>query len=331
MQLESIQFGTRRQVRTVTKRIAIFVYENCSFLDIGLIFETFELANDLAAEMDARGPRYAVSFLSSKGGPVRCSPSICVSTSAVDPLHPGHYDALFVAGGAGAHAASCDSGTIQWFSNVFRSVRTVHAAGDGALVLRAAGLPQSRGTIIPIRPTEFALTQSPEGTSSADADIGEGAPVITALSMVKMDFDYITAEIIAEQLMPNSRRWMAPLLGEPPTSDIATKIRKAARWMEEHCDRPISIEAVAQIVSMGERTFLRHFKAEMETTPSEFLVNTRLAMVCRLLITSTLPVDKIARRCGMGSGIHLAKVFKRRFGMSATDYRDHARSGSLAS
>lgn len=177
--------------------------------------------------------------------------------------------------------------------------------------------------IIPIRPA--GQLPSPALGNDLVIDVNAGSPVITALSLIKSDFDYETAEGIAERLMPFSGRWLEPLLGDLPNANVASTIKEATRWIEEHCARPITVDDIAQSVSMGERTFLRHFKAETGMPPSEYLLRTRLDIACRLLITTTLPIDKVARRCGMRSGTRLAKIFKRRLGISASDYRNCAR------
>ena len=39
------------------------------------------------------------------------------------------------------------------------------------------------------------------------------------------------------------------------------------------------------------------------------------------LAATDLPVDKIARRCGAGSGDGLAKIFRKRLSISPTEYR----------
>jgi transcriptional regulator GlxA family with amidase domain len=233
------------------------------------------------------------------------------------------YDTLFIAGGEGASVAASDTRTREWLRRVFQTVRVVQAAGNGTLLLKGADLPNARGMIIPMRPA--GKLHDPALGSDLVADVNAGSPVITALSLIKSDFDYKTAEGIAERLMPFPGRWLEPLLGDLPNANVASTIKEATRWIEEHCARPITVDDIAQSVSMGERTFLRHFKAETGIPPSEYLLRTRLDIACRLLITTTLPIDKVARRCGMRSGTRLAKIFKRRLGISASDYRNCAR------
>ncbi|CAN7466426.1 helix-turn-helix domain-containing protein [Caballeronia sp. LjRoot34] len=322
-QAVSIEQGTRRHGHATKKRIAILVYENCSFVEIGLIVETFDLANSAALTRSGQTPHYSVSLLSSKGGRIQCSNSISMETSPLEGASPSGYDALFIAGGEGAAIAASDGRTREWLRGVFQTVRVVQAAGNGTLLLKGANLPNARGTIIPIRPA--GKLHSPALGNDLVIDVNAGSPIITALSLIKSDFDYETAEGIAERLMPFSGRWLEPLLGDLPNANVASTIKEASRWIEEHCARPITVADMAQSVSMGERTFLRHFKAETGMPPSEYLLRTRLDIACRLLITTTLPIDKVARRCGMRSGTRLAKIFKRRLGISATDYRNCAR------
>jgi transcriptional regulator GlxA family with amidase domain len=115
------------------------------------------------------------------------------------------------------------------------------------------------------------------------------------------------------------------LLGEDGGLSPGDKVRAAARWLQENCQQSISIADAAQFAAMSERNFLRRFKMEMGITPSSFLLHERLAVTCSLLTESELPVDKIARRTGMGNGDRLAKVFRKRMRISPTEFRIQSR------
>ena len=318
----SMEHDTQRHRHPTKKRIAVLVYENCSFADIGLILEAFDLANSAAASAHGQDPHYSVSLLSREGGPVQCSNCISMDTRPLDGSSSSGYDALFIAGGEGASIAAKDSRTADWLKYVLQTVPVVQAAGSGSLLLKGANSLRSRAMIVPIRPAGKQLRPTPG--SGLAIDVNAGSMLSTALSLIKNDFDYETAKGIAERLMPFLGARLEPLLGNPPDPNVASTIREATRWIEEHCARPITIDDMAQSVSMSERTFLRHFKAETGMPPSEYLLRTRLDIACRLLITTTLPIDKVARRCGMCSGMRLAKIFKRSLGISASDYRNGA-------
>ncbi|WP_343048407.1 helix-turn-helix domain-containing protein [Paraburkholderia fynbosensis] len=78
-----------------------------------------------------------------------------------------------------------------------------------------------------------------------------------------------------------------------------------------NCGTSITIEEAAQFVAMSERNFLRRCKVKMGVTPSDYLLYVRIGKCCHLLSETGLPVDKIARRCGMSSGGQLSKNFRR--------------------
>jgi transcriptional regulator GlxA family with amidase domain len=146
-----------------------------------------------------------------------------------------------------------------------------------------------------------------------------------ALLMIKRDLGVDVARGVAERLMPGSASKLVPLLGDSGTASAGDKIRTAARWLQDNCERPISVVDAAQVAAMSERNFLRRFKIEMGITPSDYLLQARLAVTCTLLTDSELPVDKIARRSGMGNGDRLAKIFRKRLLISPTEYRMQSR------
>jgi transcriptional regulator GlxA family with amidase domain len=146
-----------------------------------------------------------------------------------------------------------------------------------------------------------------------------------ALSIVKRDLGLDISRNVAERLMPGSAAKLVSILGDSGAASAGDKIRAAARWLQDNCERPISVVDAAQVAAMSERNFLRRFKIEMGITPSDYLLQARLAVTCALLTDSELPVDKIARRSGMGNGDRLAKIFRKRLMISPTEYRMQSR------
>jgi transcriptional regulator GlxA family with amidase domain len=106
---------------------------------------------------------------------------------------------------------------------------------------------------------------------------------------------------------------------------VSEKIKASAKWLETNGQRHISIDEAAQIAGMSERNFLRRFKIEMGVTPSDYLLYVRLDMSCRLLVETDLPVDKVARHCGIGCGGRLAKLFRKHLTTTPTEYRMRTR------
>lgn len=106
------------------------------------------------------------------------------------------------------------------------------------------------------------------------------------------------------------------------------KMRHVADWIASSYANPVRMQQAAALVAMSERSLLRNFTREIGVTPSAYLTQARLAHARTMLERSALPVDSIARRCGLGSGDTLAHLFRRHFDTTPTDYRRaHARAG----
>ncbi|CAB3758909.1 helix-turn-helix domain-containing protein [Paraburkholderia humisilvae] len=272
--------------------VGIVLSEGFSLLGAGIVAEAFQLANELSASARGDSVRYSVRLLSLHGGSVTCSSSVQVWTDELDARAQHAFDALFISGG-GADAARAG-----------RMSGAVASSPDGKSA--PACVTTARTTLV------FDLP-------AAQADDRFEA-VKSALTLVVRDHGIDVAREIAERLMPGSSAKLMPLLGSVGTT-VVDKVRRCAQWLRENCDRPISVSDAAQEAAMSERNFLRRFRLEMGSTPSEYLLQARLDMTCRLLAGTELPVDKIARRSGMGNGDHLAKIFRKRWSISPTEYR----------
>lgn len=102
---------------------------------------------------------------------------------------------------------------------------------------------------------------------------------------------------------------------------MSKKMRHVAEWMARNFANPVLMRQAAELVAMSERTLLRNFRREIGVTPSAYLTHVRLAHACTMLEHTALPVDSIARRCGLGSGDYLAHLFRQHFNRTTTDYR----------
>jgi transcriptional regulator GlxA family with amidase domain len=309
-----------RPSQVEVKRIAILLFDGFSLLGAGIVAEVFHMANELSSLKTRAECTYDVRFLSVEGGNVACASSVRVWTDGLDARHYGGFDALFVAGGRGAEEAAKDERIVEWVRRMNSKTTVVKAISEGRKVLEAAGIggagdAQARygNAMIQLR-------------DDASADGGDRYESMKgALMLVKRDLGLDVSRSVAERLMPGSAAKLVSILGDSGAASAGDKIRAAARWLQDNCERPISVVDAAQVAAMSERNFLRRFKIEMGITPSDYLLQARLAVTCALLTDSELPVDKIARRSGMGNGDRLAKIFRKRLLISPTEYRMQSR------
>jgi transcriptional regulator GlxA family with amidase domain len=92
-------------------------------------------------------------------------------------------------------------------------------------------------------------------------------------------------------------------------------------WMADHLAEELSVAGLARRTHLSERTFARRFRAETGTTPHHWLTWQRVLLAQRLLETTELDVDQVARRCGFGGAATLRHHFVARVGTSPQRYR----------
>jgi transcriptional regulator GlxA family with amidase domain len=165
------------------------------------------------------------------------------------------------------------------------------------------------------------LTDASFATSSS--------PLRIALKVVEDDLGAEIARRIAASVEPPFDRHFT-VTPHRTVPKVSHRIQAAARFLEMNGNRPIAIDDAAQIASMSERNFLRRFKLEMGVTPSDYLLHVRLEMCCRLLSETSLPADKIARRCGLGDGGRLSRIFRKHLGTTPSDYRTATLNSTIA-
>jgi transcriptional regulator GlxA family with amidase domain len=342
----------------MAKRIAILIFDAFSLVEVSSVAEVFRLADEVELEREtaAREPTaapsrappppapetqplqepleryesteinepYELVVVSVTGGSIPSSGAMRVWSERLEDYASSGFDVLFIAGGPGASRARDDESLQQHLRAVLEHTRVVKPIGEGFAILGAATATagSAESGMAPNVPLVLGAAARPvplvEQPVALDDPLG---PIAAALSIVKRDRGANTAREISERSMPGAWRRLGAVLGELDEGGAREKINAAARWMRENYGRPISVAKAAQVAAMSERSFLRRFKSQIGLTPSEYLLRARLDASCLLLVATDLPVDKIARRCGVSSGDGLAKIFRKRLSISPTEYR----------
>ncbi|MFM0396075.1 helix-turn-helix domain-containing protein [Paraburkholderia phytofirmans] len=310
----SRQSAVRTQTREMT-RVDIALFNGFALPKVAAIIEIFQKANAFGVSQQLHRQRYDVSLLSAAGGRIASSSSVFVWTESVDS-HQVTNDRhlLFIAGGAGVPHACRDERLSNWLRRRHPFSEIVHPIAEGRLLLEAAKLPSR---YCPLLYGNNETSDYYQTRALSEAPTG----VATALRIVEEDMGLEVARHVAESVAPQQDIPWDTSISRSGAPKVSEKIMASARWLEANVDRPVSIDAAAKVAAMSERNFLRRFKGEIGMTPSDYLLRARLNMSCRMLVESRLPVDKIARRCGIGSGGQLAKLFRKYLATTPTDYR----------
>jgi len=309
----SRQSAVGSQTEEVT-RVDIALFNGFALPKVAAIIEIFQKANALGVSQQSSRARYDVSLLSASGGRIASSSSVFVWTESVETHDvTGDRHLLFIAGGAGAPHACRDERLSNWLRRRHPFSEIVHPIAEGRLLLEAARLPSRYSSLLHGNND----AREYKGRPLSEAPTG----VATALRIVEEDMGPDVVRHVAASIAPQQNVPFDTSVSRGGGSQVSEQIMASARWLESNVDRPVSIDAAAQVAAMSERNFLRRFKSEIGMTPSDYLLRARLNMSCRMLVESRLPIDKIARRCGIGSGGQLAKLFRKYLATTPTDYR----------
>jgi transcriptional regulator GlxA family with amidase domain len=109
---------------------------------------------------------------------------------------------------------------------------------------------------------------------------------------------------------------------EQPIPDNNASTTAATRvWALERLDEPLPLAELAAHARMSVRTFTRRFRDEAGVSPGTWITRQRVELARRLLETTDLPMDTIARRSGLGTAASLRQHFQNAMGVSPTAYR----------
>ncbi len=278
--------------------IVIFLSTGFSLAEAGRVVEVFNLANRLQTFYAA----YNLQFLSASGGLLQSSTGVQVATDALGDDHCRRVYAFFHLHGDFAPAV--------WSEVFSRRLREIEANARMIVVgANLAAIANSKRVSAP----DHAVRIS---TSPAREDVYEAA-----MSLVEYDLGESAAREIARSMSRSTDEQFVQSAWAVRELSASPSIRTSLQQLRNESTGRISIANAARAVAMSERNFLRRFKSEIGVTPTEFVLNVRLERACHMLIHTTLPADKVARRAGLGSGERLAKLFRQRMAMSPTEYR----------
>ena len=104
---------------------------------------------------------------------------------------------------------------------------------------------------------------------------------------------------------------------------LSPQIINAIVYMENHYKEQPSIDTVAQYAGFSTGYFSRLFHAQLGMTYSNYLNNIQIRQVQILLSTTKLSIMEIAHETGYCHGEYLSAQFKRKTGMTPSQYRKH--------
>ncbi len=303
--------------------VAIVVYDGVSLFELGV-------ACDVFGDDSGGAPLYAVAV---------CAATPSVTTDAGLTMGvPAGLDAVRVARTVVVTPTSLAAQVPPAVLDALREARArgarVMSLCTGAFILAAAGLLDGRVATTHWSECEQLARQYPrvrvdprvlyvdEGGLLTSA--GSAASLDLCLHVVRKDFGAEVAARVARELVipPHRDGGQAQYIEAPmPQHGSDDLFAGTLDWLRAHLGEDVSVADLAARAAMSPRTFARRFVASTGTTPYQWVARERVRLAQRLLETTDLPVEMIARSCGLGSAANLRKQFGRALSTSPHSYR----------
>lgn len=314
----------------IEPRIVIVGFPSVQILDVTGPLEVFSTASRFLPI-----PRYATQLVSTDGGPVRSTSGLEFATGPMNEV-VGDIDTLVVAGGRDMDEAAGDPELVDSIRRLASLSRRVTSVCSGAFLLAAAGLLDGRRATTHWAECETLGHAYPKVSVEPDAiyvqdgnvwtSAGVTAGIDMALALVADDHGRTAAATVARRLVVYLRRsggqgQFSALLAAQSAND--EPIRDVLAWVPDNLTADLSISAMATHAHLSEHQFSRVFKSEVGITPAEHVEAVRMEAACRLLETTLMAMEEIARACGFGTPETMNRAFRRRLNTTPGNHRDH--------
>ena len=312
----------------------VVTFDGFQLLDLSGPVEVLRTATVLGAD-----PAYRTLIATPKGRGARSESGVALQADvSLAELVRGRrrIDTLVVVGGVGAPQATRDAMFLRDLAAVAKRARRVTSVCTGASILAAAGLLDGYEATTHWATCSALAEDHPQVHVRADriyvrdrnrwTSAGVTAGLDLFLAVVEEDHGAELAHSVAGWLVVFVRRpggqsqFSAQLRAEPATTPSIVDLQ---RWLPDHLGEDLGVDALAARAGMSPRTFARIFRRETQTTPAAFVENLRIETARRLLETTDLTVEAVARRVGMKHAETLHRAFGRRVGTTPDRYRQH--------
>ncbi len=107
--------------------------------------------------------------------------------------------------------------------------------------------------------------------------------------------------------------------GQAPTSRLTEEAVEILR--REWADPALNVTAVADRLGVHRTSLTQRFRAEVGTTPKDYLISIRVQQAAAMLQHGSRPIADVAAACGYPDPCYFSRLIRRRTGMKPSEIR----------
>lgn len=330
----------KSKVNLPHRHIAMLVYPDFLTIDAIGPIEVFTFANcalQLMGKISHSESVYTLSIVAEKCGPVKASNGISlVADKCYEDFKDG-LDTLMISGATHLsylEAAKQDVKMRTWLIQMKPKVRRMVSICTGSLILAECGLLDGcKATTHWMYCDQLALAQKNIRVEADKIFVRDGnmytsggvtAGIDLALSLVEDDWGWEVAASVARGMLIFMRRpggqsqFSTYILNEARTRK---DFRELQAWIISNPHQDLSVEHLAERMSMSPRNFSRLFTQEVGITPAKFVEHVRLEAARNMMLQTDLSMETIASNSGFSNAEQMRRTFQRLLKTTPQEHR----------
>ncbi len=342
-------------VTRMSRCIAVFLPPGAVLSTVAAPTDLLQLADGFARERTGqqdgatrnRNAALACRWLSRDGAAVTLSSGSSVSVDgAIDTTTV--YDAVFI--GAFGDAAN-ESAPLQfqahadvsaWLLRQHEAGATIAAFGNAVLFLAEAGLLDGRAATVPWWQQHAFHRRYPAVRIDASQQITQAGRILCASTLSAL-FP-LSLRVVQTLTSPNAAEWLANTTLIDPKDRVDTPrsapmqgidsadalVARAQYHLQQHYAEHAQLGDLAAALSVSPRTLVRRFRRALGMTPQAYTQHLRIESAKRMLVRTTLHVDRVARQVGYNDAAFFKRVFRQQTGVTPAHWRLHMLESGVA-
>lgn len=318
-------------------RVGFLLVPGYSGLAFSAAIDPLRMANQLSEQTLYEWPIITVD-----GSTVAASNGTRVAPDAAIDAASGSLDFLFLCGGIRIHDVASDKRILGWLKQLASKRVVLGALCTGTYVLACAGL--LRGYRCTIHWENISTLNDeqefPETVFSSELFVidrdrytcsGGIAPLDMMLNLIHRQHGQKLAQAISEEFIHERIRTVSDMQRVPLRVSLGTsqpKLVDAVRLMEANLEEPLTLDELAQYVTVSRRQLERLFRKYLNCAPTRYYLELRLQRARQFLLQTELPIIDVALACGFSSPPHFSKSYHDFFGCSPSTERRRQRQVS---
>jgi len=108
------------------------------------------------------------------------------------------------------------------------------------------------------------------------------------------------------------------------STDTPFDVHHLQAWIQHHLAEPISVADLARQANLSPSHFTRQFRKLFKASPTQYVMQIRVAQARELLTQTPMPLKQIAAAVGCHDRYYFSRMFKKITGQSPAAYRSEA-------